>query len=712
MSLSTGTRLGPYEISTLLGAGGMGEVYQARDERLDREVALKVLPPDLVANPERRRRFVQEAQLASKLHHPHIVTIFDIGSADGTDYLAMELVKGRTMDVLIPQKGLRLPDALRYAVQITDALAAAHAAGIVHRDLKPGNIMVTDQGQIKILDFGLATLTENVPLAAANAADVTRAHAPVVETGEGMILGTVAYMSPEQAEGQAVDSRSDIFSFGAIMYEMLSGQRAFKANSTPGTLAAVINLEPPPLTAVSPAIPPSVERVVSRCLRKDVTRRAQHASDIKLALEELQEETSSASVSSASGSSGSGASAPVAAPAPIPPRARGMTAPLVVVGLVVALAIAGAMAMWWRPAPAPSAPTAFAPVPLTSLPGSENNPSFSPDGSQVAFTWTREGDAKADLHVQLIGSTGTPLRLTDDDYNHGSAAWSPDGQSIALWHGPRGWSGNVATDIRLVLVSPLGGAERQVLEWKGAPRRISWSPDGQWIAVSPVGVRELRDKGITLISPSTGERVEWAAIDKSFAGSTDPTFSADGRRMAYIVQRDDFIADVFVASVGASGRPVGQPVQVSNAGQSARLGAWTADGEHLLLGNGFPSSNGSVVRVRVGGSEPFQPIPGLERPSALAISETASGWRSRGGISTPMSGGWISAIRQRADPSSALRCTKRVPTTPGWQAHCLLVQPFRRPGDLGGRHHRRKCARADSVRRSRPRNSQMVSGRP
>jgi Tol biopolymer transport system component len=432
-----------------------------------------------------------------------------------------------------------------------------------------------------------------------------------------MILGTVAYMSPEQAEGQSVDSRSDIFSFGAIMYEMLSGQRAFKANSTPGTLAAVINLDPPPLTAVSPAIPPSVERVVSRCLRKDVSRRSQHASDIKLALEELQEETSSASVSTVSVSA---ASAPVAVPAPAPPRPRSMAAPLVVGGLVVVLAIAGAIATRWRPEPAPSAPTAFAPVPLTSLPGSENNPSFSPDGNQVAFTWTREGDTKADLHVQLIGSTGTPLRLTDDDHNHGSAAWSPDGQSIALWHGPRGWSTNVAADIRLVLVSPLGGAERQVLEWKGAPRRIAWSPDGQWIATSPVGVRELRDKGVTLISPATGERVEWAAIDKSFAGSSDPTFSADGRRMAYIVQRDDFMADVFVASVGAGGRPVGQPVRVSNAGQSARLGAWTADGEHLLLGNGFPSSNGSVVRVRVGGSESFQPLPGLERPSALAIS--------------------------------------------------------------------------------------------
>ncbi len=244
MPLDSGTRLGPYQISTLLGTGGMGEVYQARDERLNRMVALKLLPAELVADPERRRRFIQEAQLASSLQHPNIITIFDVGSADQGEYLAMELVRGRTLDQVIPQKGFRLQEALRYAIQITDALSAAHGAGIVHRDLKPGNIMVTDQGQIKILDFGLATLTEHAPT---TAADETRVLSEAPKTGAGTILGTVAYMSPEQAEGRKVDARSDIFSFGSILYEMLSGKRAFRADSTPGTLAAVINLEPQPL---------------------------------------------------------------------------------------------------------------------------------------------------------------------------------------------------------------------------------------------------------------------------------------------------------------------------------------------------------------------------------------------------------------------------------------------------------------------------------
>ena len=618
MPLTTGTRLGPYEVLSLLGTGGMGDVYQARDGRLNRTVALKVLPPELVANDERRRRFVQEAQLASALQHPHIVTIFDIGSADGADYLAMELVKGRTLDAVIPQRGLRLTDALRYAVQITDALAAAHAAGIVHRDLKPGNIMVTEHGQIKILDFGLATLTESVPVAAA---DATYTQAPIVETGVGTIVGTVAYMSPEQAEGQKVDARSDIFSFGAILYEMLSGQRAFKANSTPGTLAAVINLEPPALASVVPNVPQPVERLVSRCLRKDVTRRAQHASDIKLTLEELQEDSSNPSVS--------GVAAPAAAS-----RARSRSGAVAVGGLVAVLAIAGAIAAWW-PRSRPAAPTAFVPTPLTSLPGSEYFPSFSPDGSQVTFTWVREDAASQDVYVQIVGETGTPSRLTNDEKGHGAPSWSPDGKSIALWHGAV--SGGIPVELRLVLVSPLGGAERPLLEWTGIPRRISWSPDGQWLAVSPASFRVLRDKGITFVSPTTGERVEWAAIDPSYAGSNDPAFSPDGRRIAFIQSRDEFSADVYVADVAAGGRPGGSPTLIANAGHSARLPVWTADGAHLLVIDGAPTSNGGVVRVRVDGSEPAERLSGLEHASSLALSRDGGRLAiGRGGINADL----------------------------------------------------------------------------
>jgi len=600
MPLESGSRLGPYEIVALLGAGGMGEVYQARDSRLNRMVALKVLPVDLVADTERRLRFIQEAQLASSLQHPNIITIFDIGSSDGGEYVAMELVRGQTLDAVIPKKGLRLQPALQYAIQITDALAAAHGAGIVHRDLKPSNIMVTEQGQIKILDFGLATL---IQVGSASAADETRVQAKAVETGAGTILGTVAYMSPEQAEGKPVDARSDIFSFGAIFYEMLSGSRAFRADSIPGTLAAVINLEPPALAKLVADVPQPVERLVNRCLRKDLAKRAQHASDVRLALEELHEDSSSGSLQATR----------VAVTAR---RSWGLHA---AIGIGV-LALGGAVAavVWWpRGAPARAA---LASVSLTTLPGSEFHPSFSPDGNQVAFTWQRENATASDVYAQIIGGSGTPLRLTDDGHSHTFPAWSPDGKSIALWHLPPGATLGTPSTLpaALSLVSPLGGPERQVLDWFGPPRRISWSPDSRWLAVSPVNVRANVDRGITLVSLATGEQIEWVAIDKVFAGSAEPAFSPDGRRLAYIRVRDDFSAEVFIVAVGADGRPGGQPTILPYGGKEAASPVWTMDGRDLLITDGVPSSNGGVIRVPVDGSRPAERIAGLQRTSRNA----------------------------------------------------------------------------------------------
>ena len=595
MALEPNTRLGPYRIVELLGVGGMGEVYRARDDRLNRQVALKVLPADRVgASAERRSRFIQEAQLASALQHPNIVTIFDIGSTDAGDYLAMELVRGRTLDAAIPDAGLPLPNALRYATQIVDALAAAHAAGIVHRDLKPGNIMVTEQDQIKVLDFGLATLAAG---GSVNATEETGARAAAIETGAGTILGTVAYMSPEQAEGHAVDARSDIFSFGAIFYEMLSGLRAFRGSSTFGTLAAVINLEPEPLATVARHVPPPVERIVTECLRKDPGRRAQSTSNLKLELEGLREASISGSLRLTP-----------------PARLGGWGRPL---AIAAALAIVvAAVALW----PASPLPTAFIPKPLTSLPGSESFPSFSPDARQVAFAWTREGGAGIDVYTQAIGA-GTPQRLTGDDGWHMYPAWSPDGAAVAAWHVPRGTSvTSVSAQTRLVLVPPGGGAERPLLEWTGAPRRISWSPDGRWLALSPVSVRTHRERGITLVSPATGRQVDWAALDKTFAASVDPVFSPDGRRLAYTKTRDDFSSDVYLVTVTPDGRPGGPPSLLPYGGKEASFPVWTSDGAHLLLIDGVPSSNGGVRRVPIDGSQPSGPLAGLEHAGSLALS--------------------------------------------------------------------------------------------
>jgi serine/threonine protein kinase len=283
----TGRTLLHYNIVEKLGEGGMGVVWKARDTHLDRFVAVKVLPAEKLKDAERQRRFVQEAKAASALNHPNIVHIYDIAEADGSPFIAMEFVAGKTLDQTIGRKGLRVSEALRYSVQIADALEKAHAAGIVHRDLKPSNIMVTTDGLVKILDFGLAKLTEPVRGDFAETRTVREA-GPATE--EGAIVGTVAYMSPEQAEGKEVDGRSDIFSFGAVLYEMITGRRAFHGDSKLSTLSAILKEEP---GALPPEIPRELERVIVRCLRKDPGRRYQHADDLKLALVELKEESDS-----------------------------------------------------------------------------------------------------------------------------------------------------------------------------------------------------------------------------------------------------------------------------------------------------------------------------------------------------------------------------------------------------------------------------------
>ena len=320
-----GRTISHYEITAKLGAGGMGVVYKARDSHLKRFVALKVLPPEKVADPERKQRFVREARAASALNHPNIVTVYDIDQSDGVDFIAMEHVEGKTLDELIGRKGLKLSEALKYAIQIADALAKAHAAGIVHRDLKPGNVMVTPDGRVKVLDFGLAKLTET---ASAGPEDSTLTAAQSTELG--LVVGTASYMSPEQAEGKMVDARSDIFSFGSVLYEMLTGRRAFRRDSAALTLAAILHLEPPGLPEGTPS---ELERIVAHCLRKDPARRFQHMADVKVELEELKEESDSGKL--------------VGEQAPSHPRNRRFLRPALAASAVLALAAASVF-LWQR----------------------------------------------------------------------------------------------------------------------------------------------------------------------------------------------------------------------------------------------------------------------------------------------------------------------------------------------------------------------------
>ena len=350
-----GKTVAHYRIIEKLGAGGMGVVWKAQDTHLDRLVALKVLPSEWVADAKRLRHFVREAKTASALNHPHIVQIYDIADHDGLPYIAMEYVPGRTLQERIGCNGLRLNEVLKYAVQIADAMARAHAAGIVHRDLKPSNVMVTDDGQAKVLDFGLAKFAGQP---GSNKVDLTQTLTDAEPSAdEGVVVGTIAYLSPEQSQGKTVDSRSDIFSFGVVLYEMVTGLKVFRRNSMAATLSAILHEEPKPLHEIAPDVPPELEKIVARCLRKDPELRLRSMADLTLALKELTEHPTSGRLSTA-------------APVKVRHRPRKALIPLIAVLLVLCAGIA-----WFvRNRGEPLLNTALKPLPLTTYPGIQEQP--------------------------------------------------------------------------------------------------------------------------------------------------------------------------------------------------------------------------------------------------------------------------------------------------------------------------------------------------
>jgi eukaryotic-like serine/threonine-protein kinase len=380
-----GRAVGQYHISEKLGEGGMGVVWKARDTRLDRFVALKTLPDEKLGDPVRKRRFAQEAKAASALNHPNIVHIYDITGADGVQFIAMEYVPGKTLEQLIGRKGMRLNEALKYAVQIADALAKAHSAGIIHRDLKPSNIMITENGLVKVLDFGLAKLVET-ELSEFEATEIASGQERP-NTEEGTIIGTVAYMSPEQAQGKKVDARSDIFSFGSVLYEMVTGRRAFSGDSKISTLSAILKQEPEPVSSVAHDVPRDLDRIISRCLRKDVARRFQHMDDLQVALLDLKEESESGKLTGAVASSA--------------PGRRKRWLPWILAGSVVLLLVAVGLRLL-RPAAHPVSRI----VPLTSYPGGKSHPHSRP----MASRWRSRGMAKNVTTSISIPSSWAPER--------------------------------------------------------------------------------------------------------------------------------------------------------------------------------------------------------------------------------------------------------------------------------------------------------------
>lgn len=558
----------------------MGVVYKARDTHLDRFVAIKVLPAGAVADRERKRRFVQEAKAASALNHPNIVTIHDIASEDGTDFIVMEYVPGKTLDELIPRKGMRLNQALKYAIQVTDALAAAHEAGIVHRDLKPGNVMVTKKGQVKVLDFGLAKLTDAAPVSEEQPTVSLR---PATE--EGTILGTVAYMAPEQAQGHGVDPRSDIFSFGAMLYEMFTGQQAFSGDSKMSTLVAIIQKEPAPLTG---KVPRDLQKVVARCLRKDPQRRFQHMKDVAIELQEAMEESESGQL----------------APASEPLRRRRLAA-----AVTVLIAAVGAWYLWLRPGP-PEAPVRV--LPLTAYPGYEDSPRFSPDGNHVAFTWDGDVEKNTDIYVKMIGSA-TPLRLTSDPGMDIAPAWSPDGRFIAF---ARDWPDEKRAAV--LLVPSIRGPEHviwegEVPEWISPPcgPLLAWLPDSKWL-VGSTPLSQAERRGLFLLSAETGERRELTTSLDPGTFDFSPSVSPDGRAIAFSRDLGSNVAEIYLVSLGDNLAPRGEPSRLTFLERYSHSAVWTPDGREIVF-----YSDGALWRV---------PASGSAKPALVTIAAEQASW--------------------------------------------------------------------------------------
>ena len=562
MSLPRGSRLGAYEVLALIGAGGMGEVYRARDTRLGRDVAVKVLPAERLADEHRRHRFLNEARALSSLNHPHIVTIHEIESAGDVDFIVMELVRGWSLDVLIPRHGLPSNELLRIGIPVADALAAAHARGVIHRDLKPANIIIGDDGTVKVLDFGLAKLPEApVPVAADDTATHLRTAAGTL-TNPGRVAGTPAYMAPEQARGDTVDARSDIFSFGAVLYEMATGTRAFVGDSVEDTLAAVLRAQPRPPTHIAATLPRELERLILRCLRKDPGRRYQTALDIRNELLDLQEESQSGEAAAVSSS-----------------RLRRCVLPVV---LAAVLILAAAAWFVWRRGAVPLPPMRV--HALTGLAGYEIMPAFSPDGEQVAFAWNGEPD-NVDIYITGVGSTDV-RRLTTHTTIDYFPSWSPNGREIAFVR-------RLADDGGLVYVmSALGGTERKLSDFPayydgyGSFGQISWSADGRYIAAAPaIPLRSGYDTGIYLLPVRGGEprlltRVEAPATHR------DPTFSPDGRRLAYFECDSCCYArcDLMTAELNSDLAIIGSPQRHTSMQIQMQGIAWARDNKTVVFG--------------------------------------------------------------------------------------------------------------------------------
>ena len=586
--LAPGTRIGVFEVEGFAGAGGMGEVYRARDTRLDRHVALKILSPDATTDIRGRARLAYEARAIARLSHPHICALHDIGHHDGVDFLVMEYLDGETLASRLLRAPLPVAEAVRIAIQIADALDAAHAEGIVHSDLKPANIMLVSDSsgrdgepESKLLDFGLARFqpTPRISESGIPAAD----HAE--STRRGVIAGTPQYMAPEQVRGEEADPRSDIFSFGCVLCEMVSGHAAFAGGTAADVMSAILSADPSGLPidrsrsgGATANASRRLERVIRRCLEKEPDRRFNGMPDVKIELHAVARAVAETQL-----------------------RRSRRWATVAAVALV-AIGVAVGPRLRSRPSPLPP-PAAMKVVQLTSVNGLEIEPTFSPDGTQVTFSWNGEREDNYDIYVKTIGSSGV-RRLTTDPAADTFPIWSPDGKQIAFLRDHAGGGTTVYS------VLPSGGEERKLSDFRiggGVSARIAWSPDERWIVGRPDLSEDLAKNGswalylIPLGGGTPRRLTEARAPDLDAA----PAFSPDGRRFAYAacVNLTSRICRVNVIDLRADYTPAGPPRHLANAGRSVAAVAWSRDGTSIVYDTNA-RGRWELWRVSLDGAEP------------------------------------------------------------------------------------------------------------
>ena len=516
MALTSGTRLGPYEIVSPLGAGGMGEVYRAKDARLNRTVAIKILSDESAADADRRERFEREAKAISALDHPNICALYDVGEHEGTYFLVMPCLEGETLADRLANGALPPDQAIKYAIEIATALDAAHRHGIIHRDLKPGNIILTKTG-VKLLDFGLAKLKKTAgPLTYSGMANLAGETTQATGTGVGTLLGTMPYMAPEQLEGREVDARSDIFSLGAVIYEMVTGQRAFKGDSPASVIGSILKDEPAPIRTLKPLAPAALDHVVTTCLAKDPDERWQSSADIARELKWITQ-----------GGSGIVEAAPR--------LKRRSLWPMAIAGAVVA-AIGAAAWPAWRPAAAVPPPIRFAlePPPDHVFVGSISSISIlqfalSPDGRYLIFVAGRRGIEPV---LFLRGLNDVSVRRLEGTEGAADPFWSPDSQSVGFFAGGGLKTLHIGT-----------GELREICPASRASRGGAWSPSGVIVFGGASGT------GLAKVDVATGV-VETATRGTELTNSHRwPSFLPDGRRFIYYARGERAHRGLYVGSL-------------------------------------------------------------------------------------------------------------------------------------------------------------------